>query len=208
MKKQIKNTQSRTGLKRHATHEGPLSFITNYLAESEEKIKKNPRKQFTWFVLGFVFFYLVLSGIVYLVPAILFESTAGVPLNALLSAQGLAPTISTFNGTEGIDFALLVQGKTIVISWLCAGALEIIILISAILASFGVSWRKKLIGAAIAIPLGYLFNLARVWITANIILTQNVQTIEFTHDLLFRLVLFVYIVAFYVLWFNWAMKKK
>jgi exosortase/archaeosortase family protein len=69
------------------------------------------------------------------------------------------------------------------------------------LASFGIAWKKKFIGIIFAVIVGYVFNLLRVWTTINIILTQNVQTIEFAHDFLFRAVLFVYIIVFYVVWF-------
>jgi hypothetical protein len=44
--------------------------------------------------------------------------------------------------------------------------------------------------------------------TINIALTQNTQIIEFAHDILFKIVLFIYITVFYVIWFYWASKSK
>ncbi|MBT4192439.1 MAG: exosortase/archaeosortase family protein, partial [Candidatus Diapherotrites archaeon] len=179
---------------------GFVSFIIEYLKEKEEEIKSSQKKQFTFFMLGFVLSYLILTGITYLIPEIFFDLLTGLGAKGLLQLQGLE--VIEFIGE---NYQMLVgpagSGKTIIISWLCSGVLEIIILVSAMLASFGISWKKKFIGIIFAIIVGYVFNLLRVWTTINIILTQNVQTIEFAHDFLFRAVLFVYIIVFYVAWF-------
>lgn len=195
--------------KRLKRSEGVFGNVRDYVAAQEEKVRKSPHKQFAWFVLGFIIFYSILSGAAYLVPPLMTESSTGIPLAAMLGAQGNNVTTSECVLDSGeAAFCIALQGKQIMVSWLCSGVLEIIILASAILASFGVSWKKKGKGILAAVLVGYLFNLARVWVTANIILTQNMQTIEFAHDLLFRAVLFVYIVVFYVIWFYWAAKEE
>jgi exosortase/archaeosortase family protein len=186
---------------------GFVSFIIEYLKEKEEEIKSSQKKQFTFFMLGFVLSYLILTGITYLIPEIFFDLLTGLGAKGLLQLQGLE--VIEFIGE---NYQMLVgpagSGKTIIISWLCSGVLEIIILVSAMLASFGISWKKKFIGIIFAIIVGYVFNLLRVWTTINIILTQNVQTIEFAHDFLFRAVLFVYIIVFYVAWFHFSVRKE
>ena len=195
---------------------GFLGEAREYIEKQEEKVRGSQRKQFAWFVLGFILFYTILSGAAYMAPAIVFEASAGLPLAAALVAQGNnvgTEACVLENGEQAFCMDISSQQggaeqKQIIISWLCSGVLEIIILASAMLASFGVSWKKKFIGIAVAVPAGYVFNLLRVWVTANIILTQNVATIEFAHDLLFRAVLFVYITAFYVAWFYWAAKNE
>jgi len=181
--------------------------VKNYFSNQEKKIVKDQKKQFTWFVLGFVIFYLVLSGLAYPFADTLKEST-GRSSEGLLNIQGIETrsngNVELQNYERAYSFDIVPSGQTIFISWLCSGVLEIIILVSAILASFGVSWKKKLIGAVAAIIIGYVFNLIRIWATLNIILTQNAQVFEIAHDTLFRLVLFVYIIVVYVLWFMWA----
>ena len=195
--------KSKTSFKKNT---GIVSFVIDYLKEKEEEIKKSPRKQFTFFILGFVLAYLVLTGITYLIPEIFFDMLTGIGAKALLQLQGL-------NVVEliGENYQMLVgsasTSKTIIISWLCSGVLEIIILVSAMLASFGITWRKKFIGIIFAIIVGYVFNLLRVWTTINIILTQDIATIEFAHDFLFRAVLFIYIMIFYVAWFHFSVCK-
>lgn len=207
--------------------------LKSYFAKQEEKVRSSKRRQFAFFVLGFLAAYLVLTFAISIVPEISVKQATGNAAQGMLSIEGIAtsPIGSTQceeiswigdtvpgecysffvpNGPQmissGPDFPA--SGKTIVISWLCTGALEIIILVSAILASFGVGWRKKAVGVIGAVVLGVVFNLLRIVVTVNIILSQNVQTVELAHDLIFRLVLFVYIVALYVGWFYWAMNTK
>jgi exosortase/archaeosortase family protein len=189
--------------------EGFLEKVKSYWLREEEKIKKNKLKQFEFFILGFIFFYLLISTIISIVPQTFFEAATGFTVKNLLSAQGLEAS-GAVKAVEGFGEVFVLQigsgtaAKEIIISWLCSGTFEIIILACAILASFGIEWKKKFQGIAVAIVAGYFFNLIRVWLTVNIVLTQNIQIIEFAHDLLFRAVLFLYITGFYVLWFFWA----
>lgn len=180
-----------------------LLKIKKYLITQGEHIKKDQKRQFIFFILGFLLAYIALTALVYSVPEGTFESLTGESVNSLLRAQGLSTTTHA-----GEVFEILVENKLIIISWLCAGVLEIIILVSAILASFGVSWKKKAVGIIWAIFIGYFFNLLRIIVTINIIFTQNALVFELAHDLLFRLVLFVYIVAFYVIWFYWSTNEE
>ncbi|MBT4870373.1 MAG: exosortase/archaeosortase family protein [Candidatus Diapherotrites archaeon] len=183
--------------------------IKNYFVEQEKKIVKDQKKQFVWFVLGFLIFYLILSGITIPFSTSIQEST-GRSAQGLLSAQGIETVsngnVELENFETAYSFEINQTSQTIFISWLCSGALEIIILVSAILASFGIGWRKKVIGAIVAVILGYVFNLLRIFVTLNIIMSQNEAVFEIAHDTLFRLVLFVYIIVVYVLWFIWARK--
>jgi len=182
----------------------------DYFQKQEKKIVSDQKKQFVWFVLGFLIFYLVLSGIVFPFSDGLKEGT-GRSAQALLGIQGVETrsngNVQMENFESAYNFEIVPTGQNIFISWLCAGALEIIILVSAILASFGISWRKKVIGVIAAVIIGYVFNLLRIWATLNIIMTQPAGVFEISHDVLFRLVLFVYIIVVYVIWFYWANRK-
>jgi len=192
--------------------------INNYFTNQQSKIKSDEKKQFVFFILGFILCYLVITAIVSFIPAIFYEQITGQTVQILLSAQGMnSESIGAVNCNESTYLGDTIQSqcysfnineKQVVISWLCVGVLEIIILISAILASFGINNKKKAIGVIAAVILGIIFNLIRIWITVNLILTQSTETIELAHDLLFRVVLFVYIVAVYVVWFNWAKKEE
>jgi exosortase/archaeosortase family protein len=200
---------------------GEKSFfvkVKNYFREQEKKIVSNPKKQFAFFVLGFVFFYILLSSIILFIPREGYETFTGITTQGLLNIQGvesqgvgLVECMETnWLGmeTKSNCYSFEVGEKKIIISWLCTGILEIIILISAILSSFGINWRKKILGVGIAILTGIIFNLIRIWVTINIVFTQNVEVIELAHDFLFKIILFIYITGFYVIWFYWVMKKN
>lgn len=194
--------------------------IKNYFSKQEEKIVLDNKKQLVFFILGFVFFYLLITGLVLLIPSEFYKAGVGKTVQSIISLQGILTSEGSFvSCTESnwigaeipsncYSFQTTIQNEKIIfISWLCTGVLEMIVLASAILASFGVSWKKKLQGILAAIVLGVIFNLLRIVLTINIILGQEGQIVEFTHDLLFRVILFVYIVGFYVLWFYWAERK-
>lgn len=183
--------------------------IIDYYKLQQEKIRENKRKQFTFFVLGFIIIYLLLTTIVY--P---FEMEAkiftGIISESLVGLQGVETTflgLVEFELEEAYAFTINHTNQLIVISWLCTGILEIIILVSAILASFGISLKKKLIGIVFAIISGIIFNFIRIWITLNIIMLQDAQVFEIAHDLLFRLTLLVYVIIVYVIWFSWSEGK-
>ena len=155
-------------------------------------------------MLGFVLVYLILTEIVYAFPKGFFENFVGEQVNFLLNLSGIKTIVT--NG-QVFEMFLPESEKTIIISWLCSGVLEIIILISTMIVTFGVRAREKIIGIISALILGHFFNLLRIMITIQIIITQNAQTFELAHDLLFRATLFLYIVIVYTLWFGWGIKK-
>jgi exosortase/archaeosortase family protein len=200
-----------------------LSKAKSFFSKEEKEVRTNKKKQFVFFILGFLLSYLIITTIVGIVPDIFYKTATGKVVESVLLIQGVKIQelgqidCSEFSWvtdtTNGQCYSFLANPSTsgekqIIISWLCTGVLEIIILISAILASFGINWKKKIAGIGIAIIAGVIFNLLRILITVNFILTQSGEIVELTHDVLFRLVLFIYIVVVYVLWFNWSVKKK
>jgi len=216
--KRKKKVEERGDKHYHKKSQGLFSNLKEKIANQEEKIKTDKKKQFIFFLLGFVFFYLLLTAVALIIPSTTYKEITGGVVQVTLGVMGqntnsmglVECTESNWVGLETKDYcySFEVNGKTILISWLCTGILEIIVLISAILASFGVEWNKKIIGAIVAIILGAVFNILRIVVTIFIILSQNIQTTELAHDLLFRIILFIYIVGVYVLWFNWAVKEK
>ncbi|MFA5763590.1 MAG: exosortase/archaeosortase family protein [archaeon] len=185
--------------------EKEISSVKKYWQGQEKKIVASPRKQFTFFILTFVLSYLILTALVSPFELGAKEFT-GKSAEIFLAAGGNSISESGFyTATDGeVVYSFFANDKQIIISWLCSGVLEIIILICAMLASFGIAFRQKLIGIGIAIVAGVIFNTLRIWITLSLILTQNAAVFEIAHDLLFRIVLFVYIIIVYVIWFYWT----
>lgn len=191
-----------------------ITPLQKYIKEQEKKIKKSPKKQLSFFILGFVLFYLIFTTI--LIPFQLpIKNFTGEIVVGFLSVQGMEIEKNGFVldefGEEMYSFTLIGnetrETQKFFISWLCTGILEIIILLGAIFASFGVSWKDKLKGMGGAIIIGIIFNFIRIWLTINIFVLTNAETTNIAHDLLFRLVLFIYISAYYIIWFNYTQRK-
>tara|TARA_Y100000310_G_scaffold296055_1_gene327992 strand:+ start:100 stop:645 length:546 start_codon:yes stop_codon:yes gene_type:complete len=155
------------------------------------------------FLLGFTVFFFGLSFLFGLIPLEVVELiTAQVSL-FLLNLLGVNGTIEI-----GEPVKMLLGEKVILISYLCTGALELIVLVSGIAASFGIGIRKRLLGVGAAIFFGFAFNQARIVATILAIFGFSLPIVELTHDLLFRIFLFVYIAGFYAVWFWWATRTK
>jgi len=92
-------------------------------------------------------------------------------------------------------------------SYLCTGLLEMSLVWSAVLSSFGIDLRKRLVGLGIGTLVLVGFNLVRIIVSVLIIAWFGLNAGNFSHDLLFRVFLFVTIAGFYYYWFKWATKK-
>ena len=158
------------------------------------------------FVLYFILFYLLLAVAV---EAVLPMKTmeAGVAGNVLffLQATGHSGQIAV----EDTAIILLDAGPSIEISELCTGLMETLIIVAAILASMGLSWKRRIAGALVAGILTVVLNHARIVFTTMLILgTGDISLIEFTHNVLFRVFLFVTIALVYIAWFFWAVTNE
>lgn len=92
-------------------------------------------------------------------------------------------------------------------SYLCTGLLELILVWSAVLSSFGIEAKKRLIGAIVGTAALVVFNFFRIISSILVIAWFGLEAGNFSHDLLFRMFLFVTIAGFYYCWFQWATKK-
>jgi len=94
------------------------------------------------------------------------------------------------------------------ISFLCTGLLELWIVWSAVLASFGIELRKRILGIVAATIFLIGFNFFRILATILIIAWFNLEAGDLAHGILFKVFLFFSIAGFYYYWFNWATKAK
>jgi len=92
----------------------------------------------------------------------------------------------------------------VVIEFLCTGILEYSLLSAAILASFDVSWKKRIIGVLLSTVVVFIFNLFRITLTIFIIDKLNLSVANFFHGFLFRLFMIIIVVGVY--WY-WIYKK-
>ncbi len=116
-------------------------------------------------------------------------------------------SIPSFVGIETDAFIQVDNGPKIIINYLCTGIVETIILMAAILATFEIHWKKRVIGAIAAVIGIAIFNLMRILFTTATILTQPVEIVVLSHEVFFRIFLFVVIAGFYWIWILFAQKQ-
>lgn len=156
--------------------------------------------KFVLFLLGFIFLFTVLLG---WISSIQIEQMIAYVSSGVLNLLGIAN--HTGVGTD--VFIQIEKGPLIIINELCTGILETVVLAAAILASFEVSWKKKAIGALAAIIAIFVFNQLRIIASILLILNAPIDVAVLSHEVLFRLFLFVAIAGFFWAWMVWSKQK-
>ncbi len=170
----------------------------------EFKLTKEEAIKTGKFLLGLVVAFLILNFLISLVQVQFIEYFYASAALFLLNSAGMGGEIIF---QEPVLILLHNYDNSIGITYLCTGLFELIILVSAIIASFGIQLRKRLIGAAGAVVVTALFNIVRIFLSIYIIILFGLQIGELSHDLLFRIFLFLVIAGYYAAWFFWATRK-
>ncbi|MFH1224851.1 MAG: exosortase/archaeosortase family protein [Candidatus Diapherotrites archaeon] len=113
------------------------------------------------------------------------------------NVQAFSEPVLIFAWGKGLTFPISV-------SYLCTGLLEMLLLVAAVAASFGIEIRKRALGIAGAVAATVLFNLLRITASILLIVFYGLGIAEIGHEILFRLFLFVTVAGYYTLWFWWA----
>lgn len=177
------------------------TWIESILSSKELKktVKKEGRKALRFLFLAF-FSIFILIGLSSLIPVEWIELFIAKTVLQALRVFGLSGRV--FAG-KAIGIRLL-NGPSIEISYLCTGLLETIVLSGVIIASAGISIKKRIIGLAAGIIATMGVNFGRIFATLYFVQNSNATTAEFIHNVFFRLTLFVTIFCFYAIWFKWA----
>src|SRR3989338_6588066 len=177
------------------------------LKKSAEKLLKfklskgNAFQAFKFVIAIIAAFALLHTAFFLIVPLQLYESAIANIVAFVFGAFGVQAIVNA--GIEPV-VALFPNGLQIFISYLCTGVLEALLLIAAILASFGIGLRNRIIGAIAAFFAVFVFNIARIIVTIALIMNFDLRIAEISHDLLFRLSLLIVIAGFYYFWQKWA----
>ncbi|HEV8289350.1 MAG TPA: exosortase/archaeosortase family protein [Candidatus Norongarragalinales archaeon] len=152
------------------------------------KIDKN-----AFLALEFLAYFLLFAVPAYLILSFSHSSFLA-PVAATSSAALLGAQVVQENG----EWFVRSDKFDALISDLCSGALEISVLVGAIVASRDRSRHERLKGAAAGVLAVLLLNPVRIAVTL-----QQVGSVNFAlfHEVLFRLALVVFIVSFYGLWY-------
>jgi len=178
-------------------------FSFNFFSPSKEKAGEEARKSGKFLALTFASLLVLylLSG---LIPLEFYELfVANTALNAY-EAFGVDGQIVS-GEPVGVKLS---NGVNMQISYLCIGLLEMLVLASVIIASAGIPINKRIIGVFVGLIGVQVVNFARIFATVHFALVSDANTVEFIHNIFFRVTLFVTIFVFYAAWFRWATGKK
>ncbi len=158
------------------------------------------------FVLVLLLVFAVLGILLFLVSMGPFKAITAYAGSAALYGMGIQNTVE---GGEDAYIVLANPEKTvIVINDLCTGVLETMILVAAIVATLEIHWKKRAIGAVAAVIGIFVFNQIRIVSTVFFILNAPIDLVVLSHDIFFRVFLFVTIAVFYWLFLRWGNNKK
>jgi len=174
--------------------------VNNYIkSKLNDKNKKTAIiSRIIIFILIFIVFFLILYGIFSL-----FNFSA-IYVNSLMSIFDKNNIIVGFNDYSGF----MLNGENIFVSKDCSGAFELAVFLALILATFEVSWRKRLYGILILIPLFFIVNFLRIYIIVYGIVHWPLGTVNILHTLLFKVGFFLFFVAYYYIWLYVFSKKE
>ncbi|MCD6478429.1 MAG: exosortase/archaeosortase family protein [Candidatus Diapherotrites archaeon] len=153
----------------------------------------------------FIASFILVNIAISFVPIEIFEYAV-----ALLSAKMLELLGYSTSIVLGEPVKILLNNMhEIEISYLCTGLLESTVIVSALIASLGISIKKRVIGIIAGLAFVNVLNIFRIVITANAIAgMQDVAIVDFIHNLLFKVVLFVGVACYYALWFLLASRNN
>lgn len=157
------------------------------------------------FMLGILVLFLAFSFAFSLLPLEWYEQFYAITSLGALNLFGVQGTIET---GEPVLIYLDAFPLPVGITYLCTGLLELCVILSAVLATPGVEFRKRTIGAIAATVVLVLFNLFRIVSSILIIHFFGLDIGNFSHDLLFRAFLFLTIAGYYWAWTGWAGKNS
>jgi exosortase/archaeosortase family protein len=147
--------------------------------------------------LRFILIIILIAGILFLFLQPLEIHLQALEANILQSKLGALGTET--RATEN-PIQFFAGEKLIEISPLCSGLMEIILLIAAIIATRDASVRKKVIGIILGAGVLFVWNLVRMVVSIQQLLHTSIEFAEFTHGVLFRVMLVVGFALIYWIW--------
>ena len=133
----------------------------------------------------------------------LLQTTGVQPLKAFSAIGATAMLTGQDAHIEwGTDPVIIADGLSAEVNDLCAGNVELIIIVAAVLATPDRKPRTRMVGVIGAIALIAVVNPLRIGIVLWSALAQSLETADLLHDLLFRATLLVTIAGYYYVWYT------
>ncbi len=157
------------------------------------------------FLLYFLFIYIILNlSFLYNYINYFF----GITSNFIVNHIFLIPSSLSFNVFSSTSVITITSlNYPIYINSLCTGILELSLLVSAILATTFISWKKRLTWVFVSLGVVIVFNIIRISFTTFLITKLNLETASFFHGFLFRFFMVLIIIGVYYLFLRNANKR-
>ncbi len=165
--------------------------------------KLTKRQTSLWNTLQFVLRFLILSIPLYLV---LWLNPGMEPIQAAV-ADHAASALRALSFTVTRDNLILSVGPgtpfLVYIGPDCVGWKSMLCFVALVLATLGVSMRKRALGLAIGIPVIYLGNLARIIVVVFIERGYGLEAAKLFHDWLWQAGLIALVLVTWLAWLRW-----
>ena len=153
-----------------------------------------------------VFLFVAVFALVFFPADWAFSELRSLKVLAAFSSQAV---LSVAGVSSSLDFSapdpLIVSGNfTAEIGSLCAASTELAVLLGIIVASRDRSWAYRLKGILAGFALVLVFNPLRIAVTLLFYNARSPTASALFHDVLFRVSIIVFIVAFYGVWYYWG----
>ena len=148
------------------------------------------------FLIGITAFYTLFWLVISSLDLYPLKAAIATASNALLNLFGVPSQLLFLS-----EPMIVVANVYAQIGNLCAGDIEIALLLAIILATWDRSWRSRFWGAFFGLLLIAMANPVRIFTVLAVGYYTNWAWADFTHDVLFRLMLIIIIVVYYFLWY-------
>lgn len=153
-----------------------------------------------YFLISFITIYLLLSKTaLYNFINYFFGAVSTKLLNIFYNI----PATFYFNSFEKVTYIFVPSIEIpIAIVFLCTGILEFSLIFSAIISSFNIPFKKRIIWVLLASIIVIFFNIFRITFTIFLINVLDIKVADFFHGFLFRLFLILVVVGIYYFFIN------
>lgn len=148
------------------------------------------------FIIGIGAFYTLFWMIISSINLYSLKSLTAQLSGFLLSIIGVQHSI-----IYGIEPSILVGNIQAQITNMCAGDIEIALVSAIILATWDRTWRQRFFGVIGGLVVIFIANPIRIATVLGVGNYSNWVWADFTHDVLFRLMLLILVVVYYFVWY-------
>lgn len=196
VRKRIRWTKKSALDKKKKTSDGQKNGKDNRILQLFRENSKKQAKLALPFLAGIGFFFLIFFVIISSINLYPLKSFAATASSGLLSFFGVQNRL-----IFAAEPTIVVTGVNAQITNLCAGDIEIALLLAIILATWDRSWRKRFWGCLLGFLFVLLVNPLRIFFVLLAGSSFGWNVADAVHGVLFRVMLLLIIIGYYFLWY-------